>query len=72
MQKREQRLIVVNFFYGVAFMYLLAMPLMAYIAEPVDKEDHNAPWRFALMWPLAALETIYIILRGDNDGTGTD
>jgi hypothetical protein len=61
-----------NFFYGIAFMYLLAIPLMAYIAEPVDEEDHTAPWRFALMWPLAALEVIYKILRGDSNGTGTD
>lgn len=63
---------MINFFYGVAFMYLLAIPLMAYIADPVDEEDHTAPWRFAFMWPLAALEVIYRILRGDTDGTGTD
>ena len=53
-------------------MYLLAIPLMAYIAEPVDEEDHTAPWRFAFMWPLAALEVILVILRGDSNGTGTD
>ena len=62
---------MINFFYGVAFMYLLAIPLMAYIAEPVDEEDHTAPWRFALLWPLAALEVIYRILRGDTDDDGT-
>ena len=32
---------------------------MAYIAEPVDEEDHTAPWRFAFMWPLAALEVLH-------------
>lgn len=52
-------------------MYLLAVPLMSYIAEPVDEEDHTAPWRFALLWPLAALEVIYRILRGDTDDDGT-
>ena len=61
-----------NFLYGIAFMYLLAIPLMAYIAEPVDEEDHTAPWRFAIMWPLAALEVIFRILIGDSNGTGTD
>ena len=63
---------MVNFLYGVAFMYLLAIPLMAYIAEPVDEEDHTAPWRFAIMWPLAAMEVIFRILIGDSNGTGTD
>lgn len=63
---------MINFLYGVAFMYLLAIPLMAYIAEPVDEEDHTAPWRFAIMWPLAALEVIFRILIGDSNGTGTD
>ena len=63
---------MINFLYGIAFMYLLAIPLMAYIAEPVDEEDHTAPWRFAIMWPLAALEVIFRILIGDSNGTGTD
>ena len=53
-------------------MYVLALPLMYYIAEPVDEEDYNAPYRFAFLWPLAALEVIYKMLRGDTDGTGTD
>lgn len=63
---------MINFISGMIFMYVLAMPLMIYIAEPVDEEDHNAPYRFALMWPLAALEVIYRMIRGDTDGTGTD
>ncbi len=63
---------ILNFISGMVFMYVLAMPLMLYIAEPVDEEDHNAPYRFAFMWPLAALEVIYRMLRGDTDGTGTD
>jgi len=63
---------MINFFYGVAFMYLLAIPLLAYVVESVDEEDHTAPWRFAFMWPLVALEVIILTLLGKNDGTGTD
>ena len=61
-----------NFIYGVAFMYVLALPLLAYVVESVDEEDHTAPWRFAFMWPLVALEVNIVTLLGKNDGTGTD
>lgn len=63
---------MLNFINGMTIMYLLGIPLMFYISEPVDEEDHDAPYRFALMWPLVALEVIYRIIRGDTDGTGTD
>jgi len=63
---------MINFFYGVAFMYLFAIPLLRYIASPVDEEDQGAPLRFAVMWPLAAMEVIFRILIGDTDGTGTN
>jgi hypothetical protein len=64
---------MINFFYGVAFMYLLAIPLLAYVVDSVDEEDHTANWRFAFMWPVVALEVIVRILIGDkSDGTGTD
>lgn len=63
---------MLNFISGMVFMYILGMPLMLYIAEPVDEEDHTAPYRFALMWPLAALEVLYRMIRGDTDGTGTN
>jgi hypothetical protein len=64
---------MLNFFYGVAFMYLLAIPLLAYVVDSVDEEDHTANWRFAFMWPVVALEVIVRILIGDkSDGTGTD
>lgn len=59
-----------DFLYGIAFMYLLAMPLLCYIA--VNEEDGSTPYMFALMWPVAALEVIIRILLGKNDGTGTD
>lgn len=59
-----------SFLYGIAFMYLLAMPLLWFIAE--NEEDGSVPYMFALMWPVAALEVIILILLGKNDGTGTD
>lgn len=62
-----------NFLYGIAFMYLLAIPLLAYVVESVDEEDPTAPWRFAFMWPVVALEVVIRTLIGDkSDGTGTD
>jgi len=62
---------MINFLYGVAFMYLFAMPFLHYLASPVDEEDTGAPTRFAIMWPLAALEVYYRILTGDTDDDGT-
>lgn len=64
---------MINFFSGMIFMYVLGMPLMLYISEPLDEEDQGAPFRFALMWPIAALEALYHMIRGENndDGTGT-
>lgn len=60
---------MINFLYGLAFMYLFAIPLLAYIAEPTDPEnDPNAGWRFAIMWPLAALEVLFRTLLGNTDG----
>ena len=53
-------------------MYLLAMPLMAYIADPIDEEDTGAPTRFALMWPLAAIEVIFKILLGKTNEDDKD
>jgi len=55
-------------------MYVLGMPLMLYISEPLDEEDQGAPFRFALMWPVAALEALYHMIRGEknDDGTGTN
>jgi hypothetical protein len=62
---------MINFFYGVAFMYLFAIPFLHYLASPVDEEDTGAPIRFAIAWPLAALEVYYRILTGDIDDDGT-
>jgi len=60
-----------NFFYGIAIMYLLAMPLLWFIAE--DEETGGIPYMFGFMWPLVAIEVIFRILLGkDQDGTGTD
>lgn len=64
-----------NFLMGVIFMYLLCMPLLLHMTEPMDEENPNAPYMFALMWPLAAIEVLYHTLRGnykDDDGTGSD
>lgn len=64
---------MISFISGVVFMYVLGMPLMLYISEPLDEEDQGAPFRFALLWPVAALESLYHMIRGDknDDGTGT-
>ena len=62
---------MINFFYGVAFTYLFAIPFLRYLASPVDEEDTGAPIRFAIMWPLAALEVYYLILIGDTDDDRT-
>jgi hypothetical protein len=62
---------MINFFSGMVFMYVLAMPLMMYISEPIDEEDHNASLRFALLWPLACVEVLYKMIRGDKDDDGT-
>ena len=64
------------YFLGGAFaVYVLALPLLYNMVEPEDpEEDRNGPIKFALCWPLVALEVIYRIVVGDikNDGTGTD
>lgn len=60
-----------NFLYGIALMYLLAIPLLWFIAE--DEETGGTPYMFGFMWPLVAIEVIFRILLGkDQDGTGTD
>jgi len=62
---------MVNFISGMVFMYVLAMPLLVFISEPMDEDDPGAPQRFALMWPLAAIECLYRMLRGERDDDGT-
>jgi hypothetical protein len=61
---------MINFFSGMFFMYILGMPLMLYISEPMEEDDKGAPFRFALMWPIAALECIYRMIRGESDDDG--
>jgi hypothetical protein len=63
-----------DFFLGAALVYLLAGPLMMYVVEPMDEDDRNATFRFALLWPLAAIEVIWRMITGnlDDDGTGTN
>jgi len=55
-------------------MYLLAIPFLALVVEAQDSEGRDVSLRFAIMWPLAAIEVLFKFLRGDfdNDGTGTD
>ena len=48
-------------------MYVLGMPLMLYISEPMEEGDKGAPFRFALMWPIAAIEALYHMIRGERD-----
>ena len=64
-----------GFFAGVLALYVLAIPLLYHMVEPEDEEmDNSGPIKFALLWPLVAIELIYRIFVGekDNDGTGTN
>lgn len=63
-----------NFFLGAVLMYILAGPLMMYVVDPAEEGDRNAPLKFALLWPLAAVEVIWRMLTGtlDDDGTGSN
>tara|TARA_R100000951_G_C2587543_1_gene163904 strand:+ start:340 stop:552 length:213 start_codon:yes stop_codon:yes gene_type:complete len=64
-----------GFFAGLFTLYVLGVPLLYHMVEPEDpEENNNGPIKFALLWPLIALEVIYRIFVGerDNDGTGTN
>lgn len=65
---------MIDFFQGAFVMYLLAIPFLALVVEATDSEGRDVSLRFAIMWPLAAIEIMFKFLRGDfdNDGTGTD
>ena len=66
---------MINFIQGMLVMYTLGFVLLYYITDPLDEEnDPNAPLRFAMLWPIAALECLYAMLRGErnDDGTGTN
>jgi hypothetical protein len=65
---------MIEFFKGMFVMYLLAIPFLALVVEATDSEGRDVSLRFAIMWPLAAIEIMFKFLRGDfdNDGTGTD
>tara|TARA_Y100000389_G_scaffold166874_1_gene171799 strand:- start:4260 stop:4472 length:213 start_codon:yes stop_codon:yes gene_type:complete len=64
------------YFLGGAFtMYVLAAPLLYHMVEPEDPEEETSgPIKFALLWPLVALEVIYRVFVGEknNDGTGSN
>ena len=63
-----------NFFKGMFLMYLLAIPFLALVVEAQDSEGRDVSLRFAIFWPLAAIEIMFRFLRGDfdDDGTGSD
>jgi len=65
---------MIEFFKGMFVMYLLAIPFLALVVEAQDSEGRDVSLRFAIFWPLAAIEVMFRFLRGDfdNDGTGTD
>lgn len=60
-----------NFFKGMFLMYLLAIPFLALVVEAQDSEGRDVSLRFAIMWPLAAIEVMFKFLRGDFDDDGT-
>ena len=61
-----------GFFAGMFATYVLALPLLYHMVEPEDPEENNSgPIKFALMWPLVALEVIYRIIVGENNNDGT-
>jgi hypothetical protein len=60
-----------QFFTGLLVMYVLAIPLLLAISEAEDEDtDPYAPERFALMWPIVAIQIIYSSLRGDFEDDG--
>tara|TARA_R110001632_G_scaffold94197_2_gene199897 strand:- start:479 stop:670 length:192 start_codon:yes stop_codon:yes gene_type:complete len=60
-----------EFVTGLLFMYVLAMPLLYAISEPTDEDaDPYAVDRFALLWPITAIQIIYMSLRGDFKDDG--
>ena len=63
------------FLSGALAIYVLALPLIYHMVEPIDPEEEtNNSIKFTIMWPVVALEIIYYIVVGDtkDDGTGTD
>jgi hypothetical protein len=65
---------MIDYISGALFMYIFAMPLLLYITEEV--EDDSFPFGrilFAIMWPLASLEALIKMLRGnEDDRTGSN
>jgi hypothetical protein len=60
------------FLIGSLSIYVLAVPLLYHMVEPEDPEENNSgPIKFALMWPLVALDVIYHIIVGENNNDGT-
>ena len=52
-------------------MYLLAIPFLALVIEAHDSNGRDVSLRFAILWPLAAIEVMFKFVRGDFDDDGT-
>ena len=58
---------------GFIIGYLLAIPLFLAISETDDKEGNPyAAEKFAIFWPLTAIEVIFKTIRGDFKDDGED
>ena len=55
---------------GFIIAYLLAIPLLLFISETEDPDNNPyAAEKFAILWPITAVEIIFKTLRGDfRDG----
>jgi len=56
---------MINYISGALFMYILAMPLLFYITEDLEEGSGWGRILFAIMWPLASLEALIKMLRGN-------
>jgi hypothetical protein len=54
---------MIEYLYGAATMYALGAILMLNVTDPADSERPNAHIWFSLGWPVAAIISIYEMLR---------
>lgn len=64
---------MIDYISGALFMYIFAMPLLLYITEEVEDGSGWGRILFAVLWPLASLEALIKMLRGnEDDRTGSN
>ena len=64
---------MIDYISGALFMYIFAMPLLLYITEEPEGGSGWGRILFAILWPLASLESLIKMLRGnEDDRTGSN